>query len=233
MDKISMLEAVKRKRGQLKMNEGTEEEALHGEKVPGPIGHGSDMGQGQTALGKEGFDHEEHAGAPENSKPMFHDPKKDTHDAVDLNKHRNMAGDGSNPKYDKMGVDEHKDVRLQSSHLARANAVHAENLKAKSRHQVQSAMNIDDKDASHGEEVEDAFGNHEQEQGFAAPKSKVNKSGKEMASDQDREGANGHEGLYADKEGDGAEEDSDVAPSRGGAMKRARGKLEGFLSKKA
>jgi hypothetical protein len=257
--KASMLEAVKRKRYQIQQHEedatgehadgqssqdGDDElapvggsgkkDALMGGKpdTEGEPGNTRDpMKQGQTKLGEEGgFDHEEHS-SPENSKNLFQDPKKDTHDSVDLNAHRNMAGDGSNSKYDKMGVDDHKDVRMQSSKMAGLNARKGEALKAKSRGATQSAMNIHEPDAGMGDDVPDAFGNHEQQKGFPAAKSKINRFGsKSIQPDQDEEGANGKGGLYADDRDSGAEDDEDSLP-KGSAMKRARGKLEGFLSK--
>jgi len=205
-DKASMLEAVKRKRFQLKSGEEDMEHDKDQELAPERdnmenSAHDvrSPMHQNQTALGKEGFAKEEHVGGPLNSKNMFHDPKKDTHDEVDLNSDRNMAGSGGGleTKYDKMGVDEHKDVRAQSSHLAKANMHKAGALKSASRHAVQGSMDIHDKDASSdreaGDDVTDALGD--------------------------------------EPEGKGS---SDIAfdSGRGGAMKAARGKLEGFLSKR-
>jgi hypothetical protein len=261
-NKSTMLEAVKRKRYQIQQHEedqtgedsegqsarmGDDElapvsgshqrDALLGkpetEGEPGDVKDESH--QNQTELGKQGgFNKLDKAGAPENSKNLFHDPKKDTHDAVDLNKHRNMAGDGSNSKYDKMGVNEHKDVRLQSSNLAKKNAIKAEAIKGQSRKSVKSSMDIADNEPSHGEDVQDAVKDNQQQPGFAAPHSKVNGSGsKSQEWDQDKEGASGSGGLYADNDGDGEdEEDSDTAPSGARrAMKKARGKLEGFLSK--
>ena len=100
--------------------------------------------ENQTELGKQGgFDHEVHS-SPVNSKNMFHDPKKDTHDDADPNMHRNMAGDGGglNAKYDKMGVDEHKDVRHQSSSMAKHNMDKGEALKHQELSKVQGKTAI-------------------------------------------------------------------------------------------
>lgn len=198
-----MLEAVKRKRAMLQHDEeyshdGEEElapmsgshkkDALLGEPEGSNAEENAETPEeekNETALGEEGgFDHVEHASAPENSKNQFHDPKKDTHDEVDPNMHRNMAGEGGGleTKYDKMGVSEHKDVRLQSSKMAKHNMQKAAEIKGKEHAIVASKMKTQAPMASHGEDAHDAVaGDNEQMQ---------------------------------------------VSP-----MKRARGKLEGFLSK--
>lgn len=128
----------------------------------------------ETALGEEGgFDHIEHAAAPANSKNLFHDPKKDTHDEVDPNMHRNMAGDGGGleTKYDKMGVNEHKDVRAQSSQMAKHNMQKNAAIKKKEHSLVASKTNTQAPAASHGEDVHDAVaGDDERMQGYSPMK---------------------------------------------------------------
>jgi len=191
----------------------------------------------ETMLGQEGgFNKEVHT-SPSNSKVMFHDPKEDTHDPVDLNRHRNMAGDGSNSKYDKMGVDEHKDVRLQSSKMAFKNAKKAEGLKYDALKKVKADMDIKSGIESHGrdagKDVEDAVSDNEMQKGFSAPMSKVNRSGsKEQMWDQDKEGSHDEGGLYAEEgaEGDGDMESSKMRGKMSG-LKGARARLDGFLSK--
>jgi hypothetical protein len=196
--------------------------------------------QGETQLGEEqGFDKEMgHVSAPANSKNLFHDPKVDTHDPVDLNRHRNMAGDGSNPKYDKMGVDEHTDVRKQSSKLAGVNARKGEGLKDKERSFVKSKMDISSPKASSdreaGMDASGVVGDNSMQKGFKAPFSKVNRSGdKSQGWDQDSEGPNAKGAMYAEggeSDHDGDEEGSSMKPRMTG-LKGARAKLDGFLSK--
>lgn len=230
-NKATMLEAVKRKRYQIQQHEedqtgpdnegegarmGDDElapasgshnrDALLGkpETEPEPTDEKSETHQNETELGQEGgFNKVIKAGAPANSKNLFHDPKKDTHDPVDLNKHRNMANTGLNEKYDKMGVNEHKDVRLQSSNLAKRNAIKDEGIKKQSRSAVKSSMDMPDIEPTNSEDVQDAVHDNEQQgPGFDSDDS------------------------------NGADSDNDTAPpGSGGAMKKARGRLEGFLSK--
>ena len=260
--KEQMLEAMKRKRAMIQQHEedaqgehaasqssqsddqelapsrGSEKDTLMSKagKEPGNAESSRDE-DNQTALGEQGgFDHVDHASAPENSKVLFHDPKKDTHDPADLNRNRNMAGDGSNSKYDKMGVDEHKDVRHQSSKLAGENAVKNEGLKKSVLGDVKSKVNLKSPMASQGEEAgmdaEDSLRDNSQQAGFKAPFSKVNRSGsKSQDWDVDKEGANNKGGLYAEEGNeDGDEEGSEMKPKMTG-LKGARAKLDGFLSK--
>jgi hypothetical protein len=178
-NKAAMLEAVKRKRYMIQSQseslgpkgqggEGSEEsdelapegsaskDALLGKPVSKDSSPDTrDSGeQGETALGQEGgFDHEEHK-SPENSKNLFLNPKKDTHDAVDLNKNRNMAGsEGENTQHDEMGVDAHRDVRLQSSNMAKKNAFRAEGAKDEARKTVKGQMAMPNLTPSQGEEA--------------------------------------------------------------------------------
>ena len=198
--------------------------------------------QGETQLGKEiGFDHESH-GSPANSKNLFIDTKKDPHDPVDLNRHRNMAGDGSNPKYDNMGVDEHVDVRKQASKLTGKNAIAGEAQKRHERGFVKSKMDIASKESSAGSDFgrdagtdsEDAVKHNSLQAGFGAPQSKVNRSGSaKQGWDMDEEGANGRDSFYkagGETDHDGDEEGHSMK-SRMTGFKSARAKLDGFLSK--
>lgn len=256
MQKDGMMEAVKRRKFVKQHEEDSHGEhaqgqsAMTGDDELAPArgaagkdvnlgGHPDDSGapqetrdaahQGQTKLGMEGFDHVDKSSAPVNSKPMFHDPGKDTHDDADPNMHRNMAGDGSNSKYDKMGVDEHKDVRLQSSDMAKSNMMRGSAGKMAARKMVGDATNVERNPVDHGESVVSGQQNNQQQKGFAAPMSKVNKSGdKGMAWDQDEEGASGGSGLY----GADGEEDQQREALKNKGMKGARSRLEGFLSKK-
>lgn len=118
-----------------------------------------DQNKNQTALGKQGgFDHISKT-SPANSKPMFHDPRKDTHDDADPNLGRNMAGNqGDNTQHDEMGVDVHKEPRLQSSKMAARNMSSARGLKDSSRSDVKGEMDMPDVVPSHGEDVKDAPG---------------------------------------------------------------------------
>jgi hypothetical protein len=175
-NKAALLEAVKRKRALIQYqkedpdvnsqskdednedlapagaNKASEHDALlgtpDGKNSSEPAESSSDA-DNQTALGKEqGFDRESHE-SPANSKNLFLDPKKDTHDPVDLNKHRDMAGrEGERNQNDDMGVDVHQDVRRQSSKLAGKNAVRAEGLKNSFRNDVKGKMDLSSKMAS-------------------------------------------------------------------------------------
>jgi hypothetical protein len=197
--KEHMIEAVKRKRAMIQQHEedskgphaegqsaqtGDEElapesgssnrDALLGK--PGGTNHEEDAESPEeegndTELGEEGgFDHISKDSAPENSKVLFQDPKKDTHDEADPNMHRNMAGDGGGlaTKYDKMGVKEHTDPRLQSSHMAKRNMGRAEGVKSKEHALVAQKTHTQAPRASHGEDVHDAVaGDNEQMQGYS------------------------------------------------------------------
>lgn len=157
--KEHMLEAVKRKRAMLE-DESDGELAPDGDESKSLGGHAPEMNENQTALGKEGFDHEEHSGAPMNSKDKFFNVKKDTHDSADLNEHRDMAPGSSqlDEKYSTMGVDPHKDVRQQSSHLAKANAMRNEAMKSKTSSIVGHKTAVDMHDPGMGEDVQPESG---------------------------------------------------------------------------
>lgn len=176
--KEHMLEAVKRKRAQLQQHEedstgehaegqsaetgdeelapasgGSKRDALLGKpdgKDSNAPAESHEESQNQTKLGASGgFDKEVHT-SPANSKNLFHDPKKDTHDPVDLNRHKLMGADegGVSNKYDKMGVNEHLDVRKQSSVLAKHNATKDEGLKNRALASVKAKLNISSPKAS-------------------------------------------------------------------------------------
>lgn len=184
-NKASMLEAVKRKRLMIQQHE-TDNSSEHaegegadtdgelapasgsstkdallgkpvGESEPSPAESLSDS-DNETQLGTEGgFNKISKATAPANSKNLFQNPKKDTHDPVDLNKDRNMAGpDAENNQHDEMGVQPHQDVRMQSSLMAKKNAIKDEGIKSFARKDVKSKMNIADVVPSHGEDNPDA-----------------------------------------------------------------------------
>jgi hypothetical protein len=185
-DKAALLEAVKRKRAMIQYQSKDAEDPNHdgmdkddGELAPDGsankasthdalLGHpdGKDTGneaetpeesKNETAEGQDGFPNISHASAPGNSKNLFVNPKKDTHDAVDLNRDRDMAGvEGDSNQHDDMGVDTHKDVRRQSSGLAHKNAVKAEGIKNAVRKDVKSKVEIPDNVPSHGEDAKDA-----------------------------------------------------------------------------
>lgn len=167
--KESMLESVKRKRAMIKQHEEDEQpnshssddsdelapegssskDALYGKPVTEGYAKDAESKYEQenvTQQGQRGFDHEaEGASAPHNNKVLFHDPKSDTHDPVDLNAHNNMAGeDRGDIQHSNMGVDAHKEPREQSSALAAHNAKRAEALKASSRADVKSKMALPD-----------------------------------------------------------------------------------------
>ena len=176
-NKASMLEAVKRKRFLLQHSSEEPESSSHEEDqelapesaskhdaLLGKPGGKNDQNpaesqedsDNETAEGQEGFDKISHK-SPANSKNLFANPKKDTHDPVDLNKDRNMAGaDAENNQHDEMGVDVHEDPRMQSSKMAKHNAVKAEGIKNSERKMVKGDMQIPDVVPSHGEDNPDA-----------------------------------------------------------------------------
>ena len=181
-NKASMLEAVKRKRfllqhetdstgehdeGQSTHSDDDElapnSSASHDALLGKPGGKNSmspaedhEDSENETAEGQDGFPKVSKT-SPANSKNLFADPKKDTHDPVDLNHDRNMAGsDATNTQHDEMGVNVHKDVRSQSSNMAKNNAVKDEGIKSSSRAGVKSDMQIPDVTPSHGEDNPEA-----------------------------------------------------------------------------
>lgn len=186
-NKAAMLEAVKRKRfllqhesdskgehdeGQSTHSEDNElapsgessQASSHDALLGKPDGKDSPMdaespkeGENETALGKQGGFNKTSKKSPENSKNLFVNTKKDSHDPVDLNKNRNMAGaDRQNNQHDDMGVDVHENPRLQSSKMAFHNSKKAEAIKNSSRKEVKSDMDIEDNVPSHGEDNPDA-----------------------------------------------------------------------------
>lgn len=158
--------------------------AKHDAMLGKPGGHNSSAdaeseseSENQNAMGEggDGFQDgpDSHASAPKNSRSLFQDPKKDTHDEVDPNMHRNMAGDGGGleTKYDDMGVDVHKDVRSQSSHMAKHNMGKAEALKHKEAGLVGRKTQTDLHDPGKGEDAHDAVaGDNEKMQGYGPMK---------------------------------------------------------------
>jgi len=254
MIKEAMLAAVKRKRADLQQHEEDSkgphaegQSAKDGDDELAPARGEGEAGtmksreekygdtrdadvQGETREGLSGFDKIDKSTAPANSKNLFHDPKVDTHDDADPNMQRNMAGDGSNSKYDKMGVDEHEDPRLQSSKMAATNMAKNKALKLAAHNKIDRDVNVDgDGMDDHGEGSFEGKINQQQQKGFPARKSKVNMSGdKEQMPDQDMEGVAGKGGLYAEH-GEGDEQRE--AFRQKGPMKMARAKLDGFLGK--
>lgn len=186
MANAALLEAVKRKRAAIQyqkddsnVNEQSKDEDSDGELAPeGNANKGSDhdallgspdgkdskmpaesseQDDNQTALGHSGgFNKQIKANAPENSKNLFVNPKKDTHDPVDLNKDRNMAGEqGESNQQDEMGVEPHEDVRSQSSALAGKNAVKAEGIKKAFGKTIGSKLDVNTSDPGKGEDSPD------------------------------------------------------------------------------
>lgn len=181
--KASMLEAVKRKRFLLQHEQDSSEEHNEGQSTHSDddelapnssASHDALLGKpggkndqdpaesqadsdNETAEGQDGFPKISKATAPENSNNQFLNPKKDTHDPVDLNADKNMAGpDAENTQHDEMGVDTHKDVRTQSSKMAKNNAHKDEGIKNSTRKDVKGKMSIPDVVPSHGEDNPDA-----------------------------------------------------------------------------
>lgn len=182
-DKAALLEAVKRKRAMIQYqskdaedpnhdesdgelapdgnaNKASEHDALLGKpggKDSTQPAESSAKDDNQTQLGHDGgFDKEVHT-SPENSKNQFLNPKKDTHDAADLTKDRNMAGaDGERNQNDEMGINPHKEVRSQSSGLAKGNAVKAEGIKKAFGKTIGEKLDVNTSDPGHGEESKDA-----------------------------------------------------------------------------
>lgn len=225
--------------GELAPTRASEHDAILG--TPVDAGYAADSfeehNQNQTALGKQGgLEKNGKQTSPANSKDLFQDPKVDTHDPVDLNRDRNMAGDGSNSKYDKMGVDEHVDPRMQSSKLAAANMKMNQSIKDRSRKQVKSAMNIKDNVPSMGEDAPGAVSDNQMQKGFAAPVSRVNQAGEDLKWDQDRDGVQGsgagNEGLYDNNADEGVDQHMPEPKKRFSGIKGARAKLDGFLNRR-
>lgn len=259
MNKEAMMVAMRRKKDQIKQfqtddntpgghgqagaddelapTRASKEDALLGgtpDSSEPPSLSGTDN-KNQTALGEsQGFSKVDKSSAPQNSKPLFVDPKKDLHDPVDLNRHRNIAGDGSNPKYDNIGVDESVPLQQQASKLTADNASRTAALKDSSRKHVKSSMNIMDNKPTMGEDVPDAAKDMRQQKGFPAPFSKVNRSGdKSLVWDQDKDGVAGTpDGLY-EPTGEEVGDDDDLAENKSKmrGLKGARSRLDGFLSK--
>lgn len=194
--------------------------------------------QNQTAFGKQGgLEKHGKVSSPANSKNLFQDVKHDPHDPVDLNRDRNMAGDGSNSKYDKMGVDEHTPLQQQGSKLTSSNLNKTKSLKDRARKDVKGKMNIDDNNPSHGEDVSENIPVNEMQKGFAAPRSPSNRAGDPKSKwDQDAQGTTGlgldGEGLYDKDNDEGLDEHIPEPNSRFSGIKGAHARLEGFLKRK-
>lgn len=184
-NKASLLEAIKRKRSLIQyqkddhdVNEQSESEDSDGELAPeGNSNKGSDHdallgspggkdsmapaesseeGQNQTALGHSGGFNKEIHSSPKNSKNLFVNPKKDTHDPVDLNKNRDMAGvEGESNQHDEMGINPHEEVRSQSSALAGKNAVKSEGIKKVFGKNIGSKLDVNMSDPGKGEDSPD------------------------------------------------------------------------------
>jgi len=194
-----MLEAIKRKRYMMKempMHEPEAETTKDDELAPVSASHEHDallgnpakVGKGklvedaiqdgekdnQVAEGMRGFG-KDGKPAPDNSHDDFFDTKKDSHDPVDLNEHRNMAGaDGESNQMDHMGVHAGKDVRLQSSAMAKHNAMNNEHIKKESRGVVKKAIGINQPDANPGDGLGDGDGPTDEKSGMKLARSRMN-----------------------------------------------------------